>query len=297
VAVGGDVRFAARVVGHPTRSEKLFVVEKDQFRSLLRQCSRHTPNQLAHKYNLPFIDAETLLPALMTYWELLCRTSAERVIVSQVSMRDGLLLELAREATGRKDNALQEGIIRAAEAIGQRYRVDLDHARLVAGIAIKLFDSLVADHGLGPRQRLLLQVAALLHEIGGFISSSAHHKHSYYIISNTEIFGLNRLETQIVAHVARYHRRSPPKPSHLDYMALSREQRVIVNKLAAILRIADALARGNVRQAEDVEFHHEADELIITLHNIENLVFQKRAIAVKSDMFEDVYGMKVRLQE
>nr|HQF15348.1 hypothetical protein [Thermogutta sp.] len=82
VAVGGDVRFAARVVGHPTRSEKLFVVEKDQFRSLLRQCSRHTPNQLAHKYNLPFIDAETLLPALMTYWELLCRTSAERVIVS-----------------------------------------------------------------------------------------------------------------------------------------------------------------------------------------------------------------------
>ena len=297
VAVGGDVRFAARVVGHPTRSEKLFVVEKDQFRSLLRQCSRHTPNQLAHKYNLPFIDAETLLPALMTYWELLCRTSAERVIVSQVSMRDGLLLELAREATGRKDNALQEGIVRAAEAVGQRYRVDLDHARLVAGIAIKLFDFLVADHGLGPRQRLLLQVAALLHEIGGFISASAHHKHSYYIISNTEIFGLNRLETQIVAHVARYHRRSPPKPSHLDYMALSREQRVIVNKLAAILRIADALARGNVRQAEDVEFHHEADELIITLHNIENLVFQKRAIAVKSDMFEDVYGMKVRLQE
>jgi len=297
VAVGGDVRFAARVVGRPTRSEKLFVVEKEQFRSLVRQCARHTPNQLARRYNLPFIDAETLLPALMTYWELLCHTSAERVIVSQVSMRDGLLLELARETTGQKDHDVLEGIIRAAEAIAKRYRVDLDHARLAAGIAIRLFDSLVADHGLGPRQRLLLQVAAILHEIGGFINSSAHHKHGYYIISNTEIFGLNRSETQIVAHVARYHRRSPPKPSHLDYMALSREQRVIVNKLAAILRIADALARGRISQPEQVEFHHEADELIITVRDVGNLVLQKRAIAAKCDMFEDVYGMKVRLQE
>lgn len=297
VAVGGDVRFAARVVGHPTRSEKLFVVEKEQFRGLVRQCSRHTPNQLARKYNLPFVDAETLLPALMTYWELLCRTSAERVIVSQVSMRDGLLLELAQETTGQKDHVLLEGIIRAAEAIAKRYRADLDHAYLASGIAARLFDSLVTDHGLGPRQRLLLQVASLLHEIGGFVNTSAHHKHSYYIISNTEIFGLNRLETQIVAHVARYHRRSPPKPSHLDYMALSREQRVIVNKLASILRVADALARGQVRQPEQVEFHHEADELIITVRGVDNLVLQKRAIAAKCDMFEDVYGMKVRLQE
>lgn len=297
VAVGGDVRFAARVVGYPSRSEKLFIVEKKQFRQLIRQCERHSPEELARRYSLPFTDAETLLPALMTYWQLLCQTSATRVIVSQVSMRDGLLLELAREAAGKEDDVLQAGIIRAAMALAHRYGADLGHAKLTAELALRLFDVLKADHGLGPRQRLLLQVAALTHEIGGFINASAHHKHSYYIISNTELFGLTRAETQIVAHVARYHRRSPPKLSHWDYMALPREQRVVINKLAAILRIADALARGVVRRAEQVDFHHEGDELLITIRGGDDFLLQRRSIASKSDMFEDVYGMKVRLEE
>ena len=92
----------------------------------------------------------------------------------------------------------------------------------------------------------LLHVAALLHEIGGYVSNRSHHKHSYYLIANSEIFGLNREETVLAALVARYHRRSGPKSSHAEYMSLPRESRVLVNKLAAILRVADALARGHV---------------------------------------------------
>lgn len=297
VAVGGDVRFAARVVGYPSRSEKLFIVEKDQFQKLIRRCARHTPEELSRQYNLPLTEAETLLPALMTYWELLCQTAAPHVIVSQVSMRDGLLLELARQTTGKEDTTLQEGIIHAALAMAQRYGVDLEHAQITADLAGRLFDTLRADHGLGPRERLLLRVAAILHEVGGFINVSAHHKHSYYIIAHSEIFGLTRTETQLVAHIARYHRRSPPKPSHLDYMALPRESRVIINKLAAILRVADALARGRIRQADQVEFHHDSEELAVTVRGVSNLVLEKKSVAAKSDMFEDVYGMKIRLEE
>ncbi len=297
VAVGGDVRFAARVAGYPSRSEKLFIVEKEQFQKLIRRCQRHRPEELARQYNLPLTEAETLLPALLTYWELLCHTSAPHVIVSQVSMRDGLLLELARQTTGKEDTALQEGIIHAALAMAQRYGADLEHAQITADIAARLFDTLSADHGLGSRERLLLRVAAILHEVGGYINLSAHHKHSYYIIAHSEIFGLTRAETQLVAHVARYHRRSAPKVSHLEYMALPRESRVIINKLAAILRVADALARGRIRQAEQVEFHHEGDELSIVVHGAENLVLEKKSVAAKSEMFEDVYGMKIRFEQ
>ena len=113
---------------------------------------------------------------------------------------------------------------------------------------MRLFDELQADHGLGaaaPAAAARGRPAAR----GRAASSAtvAHHKHSYYLIANSEIFGLNRDEIEMVAQIARYHRRSGPKPSHLEYMSLPRESRVVVNKLAAILRVADALARGRGR--------------------------------------------------
>jgi exopolyphosphatase / guanosine-5'-triphosphate,3'-diphosphate pyrophosphatase len=129
------------------------------------------------------------------------------------------------------------------------------------------------------------------------VSNVAHHKHSYYLIANSEIFGLNRDDTEVVAHVARYHRRSSPKPSHLDYIALPRESRVVVNKLAAILRVADALARTRGRKMPTPRFERRGDEFLIFLPGAAHLMLERRSLAVKGDMFEDIYGMTLRLEE
>lgn len=297
VAVGGDVRFAAREVGRPTASTELYTVARDDFDRLVRRCVRHTPEELAKRYGLPFAEAETLNPALLVYQYLLHLTGAEQMVVSRVSMRDGLLLEIAHQVTGAEDPALLEGIIHSAITLAQKYKVDPEHASRVADLSVRLFDELRADHGLGPRLRLLLRVAALLHEVGGFVSSLSHHKHSYYLINNSEIFGLNRDEIQVVAHIARYHRRSGPKLTHLEYTSLPRESRVIINKLAALLRVADAISRGNPKSAAALKFDRHGDELIIHVPGQVDFVLEERALAVKGDMFEDVYGMKVRLEE
>ena len=163
--------------------------------------------------------------------------------------------------------------------MAEKYHVDLAHAQTVADVALRLFDELRPDHGLGPRHRLLLHVAGLLHEVGGFVSNRSHHKHSYYLIANSEIFGLNRDEIVLAAHVARYHRRSGPKPSHPEYMALPREARVTVNKLAAMLRVADALARGHVRSAAELRFERQGDDLIVCVPGVADLLLEERAIA------------------
>ena len=144
---------------------------------------------------------------------------------------------------------------------------------------------------------MLLRVAGLLHEIGSFVSNAAHHKHGYYLIANSEIFGLNRDDTEVVAHIARYHRRSSPKPSHPEYMALPRESRVVVNKLAAILRVVDALARTRGRKLPSPRFERRGDEFIISLPGAASLLLERRALAAKGDMFEDIYGMTLRLEE
>ncbi|NLF10091.1 MAG: HD domain-containing protein [Pirellulaceae bacterium] len=212
-------------------------------------------------------------------------------------MRDGLLLDLAREVTGKKDEALSNGIIHSATAIAEKYRVDLNHARGVAEAAVGLFDVFQADHGLAPRFRLLLRVAGLLHEVGSFVSSRAHHKHSEYLIANSEIFGLSRHEIHLVAQIARYHRRSSPRASHPSYTALPRESRLVVSKLSALLRVADAAVRGNNRRASDVHFQRTGDELIIAIAGGADLMLEQRAMESKGGLLEDIYGVKIRLEE
>lgn len=297
VAVGGDARFAGRQVGKPTNSTDLQLVFPADLDKLVCQCERLSAEKLAKRYGLPFTEAETLTPALLVYQQLLQQTRAEQMIVSRASMRDGLLMELARQVRGEEDVALVEGVIHSALSIAEKYRIDLAHAQNVAEVAVRLFDELQADHGLGGAHRLLLRVAGLLHEVGSFVSSAAHHKHSFYLIANSEIYGLNRADIEIVAHVARYHRRSGPKPTHLEYVALPRESRVVVSKLAAILRVADALARGRGRPLPPLRFEKRGDELWVLTPSAADLVLERRALAAKSDMFEDIFGMRIRLEE
>jgi exopolyphosphatase/guanosine-5'-triphosphate,3'-diphosphate pyrophosphatase len=297
VAIGGDARFAARQIGKPTASADLYTVDVGEFDQLVNRCGRCSAEELGNRHGLPFADAETLVPALFVYQSLLHSTGSGQMIVSHVSMRDGLLLELAQHVTGQEDESLAQGVIHSAMALAEKYGADLDHARNVAELSLRLFDELSADHGLGDRERLLLRVAALLHEVGAYVGIAAHHKHSYYLISHSEIFGLNRNEIEIVAHIARYHRRSPPKPSHVGYVSLPRETRVVVNKLAAILRVADALSRGYLHRAHDLRLERQDDDLIIQIVGAGDLTLEQRAMAGKGDLFEDIYGMGIRLEE
>jgi exopolyphosphatase/guanosine-5'-triphosphate,3'-diphosphate pyrophosphatase len=297
VAVGGDARFAAHEVDTPASPSGLISVDTASLDKLVRRCARYSAEELAKRHGLPLADAETLTPALLIYQILLRKTPADRIDVSDVSLRDGLLLELAREVTGKKDETIQQGVIQSATSLAGRYHVDLDHARNVAEVAVSLFDEMQPDHGLSARHRLLLRVAGLLHEIGGFVSNRAHHKHSYYLIVNSEVFGLTRDELHMVAHVARYHRRSAPRPSHVEYSALPREVRVVINKLAALIRVADALVRGHITQARNLQFERQGDDLIVYTSGVADLLLEQRSIAAKGDLFEDIYGMRIRLEE
>jgi exopolyphosphatase/guanosine-5'-triphosphate,3'-diphosphate pyrophosphatase len=253
--------------------------------------------KLAGLFNLAFPDAETLSAALLVYQALLDATQASELYVSPVSMRDGLLLDLASRVTGKEDEALAKGIIRSAMAVARKYRVDRRHAQSVADLSVRLFDMLQAEHGLGPRHRLLLRTAALLHEVGGFVSNRSHHKHSYYLIANAEVFGLSREEHLLVGHVARYHRRATPQASHLEYAALPREKRMLVSKLAALLRVADAMDRAHAAQIEDFRCERHGEDFVIVVHGTADLTMERKALGQKADLFADVFGMKVRLEE
>lgn len=297
VALGADARFTARQTGKPTPSERLLLVKRSASQKLLKRCLAFTPEELVSKFGLPFSEAETLNSALLIYQSLLEAMQIRQFYVSPISMRDGLLLDLARRVTGQEDEVLNRGVIDSAFSIAEKYRVSLDHTSNVADLAITIFDEMQTEHRLTKRHRLLLYVAAILHEAGAFISNRSHHKHSYYLIINSEIFGLNRDELIKVALVARYHRRANPRPTHLEYISLGREQRMVVSKLAAILRVADALDASHTQQVKKVRFRQEEESFIIYASGVNDLTLERRSLANKGGLFEDIYGKKIRLEE
>jgi exopolyphosphatase/guanosine-5'-triphosphate,3'-diphosphate pyrophosphatase len=295
IAVGSDARFAAeRVLGPPDGSHVRAVPRRD-FLRVARELGRLSPEVAARDLGLPFQDAETLAPALLVCAELLKRTRAASVLVPMVSMRDGLILELAAEVAGKPLTAVDKQIYAAAEALGRHYQYDEAHAERVANLAGALFDALKEEHRLGWRERRLLHVAALLHEIGLFVSHSSHHKHSEYLIQASDIFGIRPDERAVVASVARYHRRALPTVQHPSFAALSREQRAVVSKLAAILRIADALVRGS-ESLRLFRVEVQEDEVVLHLDGPEDLTLERLAMKNKANLFEEVFGRTVVLR-
>ncbi len=297
VAVGGDARFAARLEGKNTSSPHLMLIKASKLDALVKRIESLNTEEIGREFSVPYSDAETIKPALLVYQGLARATGVKDILVSDVSMRDGVILDLARRVTGEEDPALVEGVIHSATTIAEKYHVDMNHAENVSQLSVKLFDALSEEHRLGRRERLLLRVGGLLHEVGGYVSNRAHHKHSYYLIVNSEIFGLSRDEHAIVAHIARYHRRSTPKPSHTEYMALSRESRMAISKLAGILRVADALDRGHAQQVREFSARRRGGELVLEIPGVSDLTLERRAVVNKGNLLEDIYGVKMRLEE
>lgn len=168
---------------------------------------------------------------------------AREVVISEGALREGMVVE---ELQRHEDYvAGLSARHRSALALAERFRADLSHARQVTALSKVLYDQLSAQGQALPEEgRGLLRAAATLHEVGQLVTQGSHHKHSAYLIRHGGLLGFDAREVELVAQIARYHRRSLPKDSHEDWAALSREDQALVSQMAAVLRVADGLDRS-----------------------------------------------------
>jgi exopolyphosphatase / guanosine-5'-triphosphate,3'-diphosphate pyrophosphatase len=297
IALGGDVRFAARLLKITDPNIRVAPIPKDAFAELVDSLSRLTIDGLVQKYSIPYLDAETLAPALLTYLQILKETQAKDIIISDASIRAGILQDLAPAEQGKRLRKLSVQILSAARSVGRKYHYDESHAERVREFSVRLFDELKTEQRMTETHRLYLEVAALLHDIGSFISSRSHHKHSYYLISSSELFGLRKRELELIANVARYHRRALPQRSHVAFVSLDRDERMIVSKLSAILRVANALDKDHLQKSVDLKITREGDQIVLTTQNVSDLAMGRLALAARSDFFTEIFGKKVILRE
>jgi exopolyphosphatase / guanosine-5'-triphosphate,3'-diphosphate pyrophosphatase len=159
----------------------------------------------------------------------------------------------------------------------------------------QLFDELRPLHSLGGEHRRLLAGAALLHDIGYFVSHTGHHKHSAYLIQNSELTGFTSPEIAVIANVAYYHRGGLPKAKHEYYSELRVQDREVVRKLAALLRLADALDRDHEGSVRGLRCEIGDDQVrIVALCSREAETIRWR-LEERADLFTEVFGREVEL--
>jgi exopolyphosphatase/guanosine-5'-triphosphate,3'-diphosphate pyrophosphatase len=295
IAIGGDVRFAAAQLSD-TEESGTREIPRDAFLKFCDDVERLDEDALIERYRLPAVQAATLVPALLVYRALITETAARSLVVSDASLRAGMLLD-AIDVGGRQSiEDFESQVLASAAALGQRYRFDREHGEHVMMLATRLFDELRDEHGMSDRQRLLLKVAALLHDIGVYVSLRAHHKHSQYVLAASQIFGLASEEIAMVSNIARYHRRGMPQESHVPYMALDRQDRLIVNKLAAILRVANALDAEHAQKVRDVRILRDGTSWTLELECTGDVTLERLVATARSDMFTETFGRQLVVQ-
>lgn len=295
LALGADTRFAAGIL-HPEWDRKsLISIATGELDELTHHLTSMSTEDLVKQYHLSYEEADTICPALMIYTRLAQVLGLRQFFVAEVNLRNGLLAEM--ETGGNWTAEFKAQIISSATDVAHRYQVDITHARHVCAYAITLMESLRGRHSFSTRDEMILTVAALLHETGQFISMRAHHKHTCYLITNSDIFGLGSQEVALAAQTARYHRRSMPKPTHSTFMQLSREDRLTVSKLAAILRVANALDCLRNRRMLPLRLRERDGSLTVMTDAFTHLPIIQSRVSSRADLFEQIYGLRVTVRQ
>jgi exopolyphosphatase/guanosine-5'-triphosphate,3'-diphosphate pyrophosphatase len=294
IALGGDMRFAAAQLLQDWRPDQLTRLPVTALADFTSKLLTLSDDRIVHRHHLSFPEAETVGPALLSYVMLARALNLDNVLITNTNLRDGLLHEMAVGQAWTRE--FRQPIVRSALNLGNKYDFDEVHACHVARLVSHLFEQLQTEHQLDSRHEVVLHVAALLHEIGAFVSNRSLHKHSLYLIRNSEIFGLGKRNLLLVALVARYHRRASPQPMHEGYATLTRDERVAVAKMAALLRVAVALDESRSQRIHDFTCAVEGSRLVISIAQAEDLSLEQLALRQNGSLFEEVFGLRVLLR-
>jgi exopolyphosphatase / guanosine-5'-triphosphate,3'-diphosphate pyrophosphatase len=228
---------------------------------------------------------------------ILQRLGAEDLTLCDLALREGLVLDYIRRHQKEIVHIEQIPDVRRRSVLelSERCNYYADHARHIVQLSLSLFDQTRAIHGLTDREREWLEYAALMHDIGSHISFGRHHRHSYYLITNGDLRGFQPEEIEIMALVARYHRRSTPKTSHEEYARLPADRRRTVRTLAAIVRVAENLDRSHSQVISGVAVRARKDDVRLELTASGDAELELWATGRHVGAFEDVVGRPVKV--
>jgi exopolyphosphatase/guanosine-5'-triphosphate,3'-diphosphate pyrophosphatase len=284
-----------RVPGGSLRNRRIAAKQLRRVRKLL------TDVGLEKRLRVPGLDprrADLAVAGAVLLDTIVRRLRATEITLCDMSLREGLVLDYIARHRKQIAQADQYPDVRRRSVVelGERCNYWPEHAQQVARLALALFDHTRGIHALTDREREWLEYASLLHDVGVHISYERHHKHSYYLIRNGDLRGFEPHEIEIIALVAKYHRRAPPKRSHEGFGDLPGKQRRIVRGLAAILRLAETFDRSHSQTVTGVDFHDRDEDGLLQLRTADDAELELWAAQRHAAPFERLIGKPVRVE-
>ena len=274
------------------RSDVITLVEMQQLIKLLEVMNLEERMQ---KLGLNHDRADVILPAVIVLEMITRAAGIKQVLIPGVGLKDGVMLDMAPLAVGpRLPRRVQ--VMASVEQMGRKYAYDAEHATTTARLAARLFDQSLSLHHLTENERLLLEAAAMLHDIGHFINTIDHDQHGYYLLKHHPLIGLTAAEQEIVANLVYYHRKQIPAATDENGITLSPKERLTITKLCAILRLADALDTSHLGRIQDVILEHDQGEhWQLHLMSESEAMLERWGLSKRKALFQDVYGVKLEV--
>ncbi len=294
IVTGGNTRCLLNIKHLSKKIVNFASIGVRDLRAIEKKISGVPPERLAETYGISDHYAVGLEPCCIFIDKLIASTSAKKASIVVTDTRSVVLRDMLTDV-GDGTDEFDKDVREAARFMGRKYNYDEKHAEHVKRLALTLFDSTATHHRLDKRDKLLLEVAAILHDIGQFIDTRQHHKHSMYLVGSTQIPGISSEEIRLLSLVVRYHRKAMPRRSHPEFVSLPAAQRMRVSALAAILRVADAFDRSHDARVEITSAVIKGKNFNINISSAKDVSLEKLSLSKKQDLFQNHFCLNVKV--
>lgn len=297
VGTGGNVEELGNLRQKLFKRDSDKVITLDELDAITDQLKVLTPEERMREFKLRPDRADVILPASIALRLIARQGRVKEVRIPGVGLKDGILIDMAQEIGPDEHPLRREQVWASAIQMGRKYQFDEQHGRLIARLATRLFDETRQVHQLNDESRLLLEVAALLHDIGHFIHTVDHDKHGYYLLNANYLIGLSERQQAMVANIVRYHRKSSPGSDDPGVRALPQKDRLIVVRLIALLRLADAMDASHTGRVSDLSVKEKKNSLELKLIGEGDLMLEKWALTKRKGLFAESFGVKLEIED
>jgi exopolyphosphatase/guanosine-5'-triphosphate,3'-diphosphate pyrophosphatase len=297
IGTGGNVEDLGRLAERLLKDSSAQAIGVRDLEKLIEKLSDMSVKERITRLKLRPDRADVILPAAIVLQIIAHEARVRQISVPGVGLKDGVLLEMAEALRSGPHVPPREQVWESAIQLGKKYHVDINHASLTARLARQLFDQSRSLHDLGDQERLLLEVAALLHDIGHFINTIDHDKHGFYILQSNRLIGLDEHQQDIVASLVRYHRKSVPASDDPNFKSLPQKDRIAVTKLSALLRLADGMDVRHANHVVSATLEEKKKAWQLSLRGRGDLMLEKWALEKRRGLFEDVFGVPLLITD
>ena len=296
VGSGGNIEEMGRLCKRLLRRRRSDRIQAGDLDRLIERLGGMSVEERIQKVGLNPDRADVILPAMIVLQMVVREARVREVLVPGVGLKDGVLLDMAPQAMG-PSLPRRVQVLASAERMGRKFGYDAEHAILTARLAASLYQQTAGLHGLPADAGVLLEAAAMLHDIGHYVNTIGHEQHGYYLIHHHPLIGLTPDEQEVVANLVRYHRKQGPAAADENLQDISPGDFMLLKRLSPLLRLADALDVSHVARVREVVIERvRSGEWRLKLVGEGEMMLEKWSLAKRKTLFEEVFGVSLEVE-